>query len=84
MITSVFRSLIWPSLFQIAGFCPSKTSSSPDSSSARGELSAEPRVHCLVLLLRKENAGHHVPALVKGNAFTAQQPQKKRFAFHCV
>ncbi|KAM6077550.1 dynein axonemal assembly factor 8 isoform 2-T2 [Theristicus caerulescens] len=51
---------------QIAVFCPSKISSSPDTSSARGELSAEPRVHCLVLLLRKENASHHVPALVKG------------------
>ncbi|KAM6379269.1 dynein axonemal assembly factor 8 [Pluvialis apricaria] len=51
---------------QIAVFCPSKTSSSPDTSSARGELCAEPRMHCLILLLRKENAGHHVPALVKG------------------
>ncbi|KAM6299298.1 dynein axonemal assembly factor 8 [Aegotheles albertisi] len=50
---------------QIAVFCPSKISSSPDSS-ARGELSAEPRTHCLILLLRKENAGHHIPALVKG------------------
>ncbi|XP_075371351.1 dynein axonemal assembly factor 8 isoform X3 [Mycteria americana] len=51
---------------QIAVFCPSKMSSSPDTSSARGELSAEPRVHCLILLLRKENASHHIPALVKG------------------
>ncbi|KAM6054412.1 LOW QUALITY PROTEIN: dynein axonemal assembly factor 8 [Chlamydotis macqueenii] len=51
---------------QIAVFCPSKISSSPDSSSARGERSAEPRVHSLILLLRKENASHHIPALVKG------------------
>ncbi|XP_072734083.1 dynein axonemal assembly factor 8 isoform X2 [Ciconia boyciana] len=51
---------------QIAVFCPSKMSSSPDTSSARGELSAEPRMHCLILLLRKENASHHIPALVKG------------------
>ncbi|KAM9016116.1 dynein axonemal assembly factor 8 [Ara ararauna] len=50
---------------QVAVFCPSKISSSPDSS-ARGELSAEPHMHCLVLLLRKENACHHIPALVKG------------------
>ncbi|XP_032851289.2 dynein axonemal assembly factor 8 isoform X2 [Tyto alba] len=50
---------------QVAVFCPSKTSSSPDSS-ATGELSAEPRTYCLILLLRKENASHHIPALVKG------------------
>ncbi|XP_032560034.1 uncharacterized protein C16orf71 homolog isoform X1 [Chiroxiphia lanceolata] len=50
---------------QIAVFCPEKSSSSPDSP-ARGELPAEPRGHCLVLLLRKENASHHIPALVKG------------------
>ncbi|KFP66600.1 hypothetical protein N322_12697, partial [Cariama cristata] len=48
---------------QIAVFCPSKSSSSPDSSSR--ELPVEPRTHCLILLLRKENASHHVPALVK-------------------
>ncbi|KAF1537510.1 hypothetical protein FQV19_0011422, partial [Eudyptula minor] len=51
---------------QIAVFCPSKISSSPDTSSARGELSTEPRMHCLILLLRKENASYHIPTLVKG------------------
>ncbi|XP_054067001.1 dynein axonemal assembly factor 8 [Rissa tridactyla] len=51
---------------QIAVFCPSKISSSADTSSARGDLSAEPHVHCLILLLRRENASHHIPALVKG------------------
>ncbi|XP_066834101.1 dynein axonemal assembly factor 8 isoform X7 [Anser cygnoides] len=51
---------------QIAVFCPRKISSSPANSSARGELSAEPRAHSLILLLRKENASHHIPALVKG------------------
>ncbi|XP_050173782.1 dynein axonemal assembly factor 8 [Myiozetetes cayanensis] len=50
---------------QIAVFCPGKSSSSPDRP-ARGELPAGPRRHCLVLLLRKENASHHIPALVKG------------------
>ncbi|KAM6320086.1 LOW QUALITY PROTEIN: dynein axonemal assembly factor 8 [Podargus strigoides] len=50
---------------QIAVFCPSKISSSP-ASSAIGELSAEPCMHCLILLLRKENVCHHTPALVKG------------------
>lgn len=76
-------SLMWPSLFQVAVFCPSKTSSSPDSS-ARGEFSAETHMHCLVLLLRKENACHHIPALVKGNISTAQQPGKRRVAFQCM
>ncbi|XP_064886968.1 dynein axonemal assembly factor 8 isoform X6 [Columba livia] len=51
---------------QISVFCPSKISSSPGTCSARGELSPEPRMHCLILLLRKENASHHVPALVTG------------------
>ncbi|XP_065501125.1 dynein axonemal assembly factor 8 [Caloenas nicobarica] len=51
---------------QIPVFCPSKISSSPDTCCARGELSAEPRMHCLILLLRKENASHHAPALVTG------------------
>ncbi|KAM6249800.1 dynein axonemal assembly factor 8 [Porphyrio hochstetteri] len=51
---------------QIAAFCPSKISSSPDTGCTGGELSAEPRVHSLVLLLRKENANHHAPALVTG------------------
>ncbi|XP_031451155.1 uncharacterized protein C16orf71 homolog isoform X2 [Phasianus colchicus] len=51
---------------QIAVFCPGKISSFPENSSARGELSAEPHVHCLVLLLRKEDASHHILALVKG------------------
>ncbi|KFU86746.1 hypothetical protein M959_05353, partial [Chaetura pelagica] len=50
---------------QVAVFCPSKISSSPGSS-ARGDLPAESHVHSLVLLLRKENAGHHIPALVTG------------------
>ncbi|XP_067162073.1 dynein axonemal assembly factor 8 isoform X3 [Apteryx mantelli] len=50
---------------QTAVFCPSKISSSADTSSERGELSVEPRMHCLILLLRKENASHHIPALVK-------------------
>ncbi|KFP76155.1 hypothetical protein N310_01998, partial [Acanthisitta chloris] len=50
---------------QIAVFCPSKGSGSP-ASPARGEFPAEPHVHCLLLLLRKENVSHHVPALLKG------------------
>ncbi|XP_027539325.1 uncharacterized protein C16orf71 homolog isoform X3 [Neopelma chrysocephalum] len=58
---------------QIAVFCPGKSSSSPDSP-ARGELPAEPRRHCLVLLLRKENASHHIPALVKGLMDELAQP----------
>ncbi|KGL84667.1 hypothetical protein N309_05024, partial [Tinamus guttatus] len=48
-----------------AVFCPSKISISADTNSERGELSVESRMHCLILLLRKENASHHIPALVK-------------------
>lgn len=55
-------------VFQMAVFCPNKTSSPPDRRSSREEFPVESRLHCLLLLLRKENAGHHVPALVKGNA----------------
>ncbi|XP_040540132.1 dynein axonemal assembly factor 8 isoform X2 [Gallus gallus] len=51
---------------QIAVFCPGKISSLPENSPARGELSAESRERCLVLLLRKEDASHHILALVKG------------------
>ncbi|XP_066186189.1 dynein axonemal assembly factor 8 [Sylvia atricapilla] len=50
---------------QIAVFCPGKSSSSP-AGPAGGEVPAGPRRHCLVLLLRKENARHHIPALVTG------------------
>eukprot|EP00076_Gallus_gallus_P045480 XP_025011018.1 uncharacterized protein C16orf71 homolog isoform X2 [Gallus gallus] len=51
---------------QIAVFCPGKISSLPENSPARGELFAESRERCLVLLLRKEDASHHILALVKG------------------
>lgn len=67
VITSGFSSLICPSLFQIAVFCPGKSSSSP-AGPAGGEVPGGPRRHCLVLLLRKENATHHIPALLTGNA----------------
>ncbi|XP_019363120.1 PREDICTED: uncharacterized protein C16orf71 homolog isoform X4 [Gavialis gangeticus] len=50
---------------QMAVFCPKKTSSPPDRSSSREEFPSEPRLHCLILLLRKENVGYHVPALIK-------------------
>nr|XP_054499931.1 dynein axonemal assembly factor 8 [Agelaius phoeniceus] len=47
----------------IAVFCPGKSSGSP-AGAAGGEVPGEPRRHCLVLLLRKENATHHIPALL--------------------
>ncbi|XP_053848489.1 dynein axonemal assembly factor 8 isoform X4 [Vidua macroura] len=50
---------------QIAVFCPGKSSSSP-AGPAGGEVPGGPRRHCLVLLLRKENATHHIPALLTG------------------
>ncbi|XP_072791635.1 dynein axonemal assembly factor 8 isoform X1 [Taeniopygia guttata] len=50
---------------QIAVFCPGKSSSSP-AGPAGGEVPGGPCRHCLVLLLRKENATHHIPALLTG------------------
>ncbi|XP_038007546.1 uncharacterized protein C16orf71 homolog isoform X2 [Motacilla alba alba] len=50
---------------QIAVFCPGKSSGSP-AGAAGGEAPGGPRRHCLVLLLRKENATHHIPALLTG------------------
>lgn len=78
VLKSGFSLLIWSLLFQIALFCPGKISSFPENCSARGELSAEPHMRCLVLLLRKEDASHHILALVKGNAFSSQKPQHFR------
>lgn len=80
VITSGFSSLICPSIFQIAAFCPGKSSSSP-ADPAGGEVPAGPRRHCLVLLLRKENARHHIPALLTGNACPAQQPGRESLHF---
>lgn len=80
VITSGFSSPICPSFFQIAVFCPGKSSSSPDGA-AGGEVPAGARRHCLVLLLRKENARHHIPALLTGNACPAQQPEKESLHF---
>ncbi|XP_058278612.1 dynein axonemal assembly factor 8 [Hirundo rustica] len=50
---------------QIAVFCPGESSGSP-AGPAGGEVPAGPRRHCLLLLLRRENARHHIPALVTG------------------
>ncbi|KAI1233904.1 hypothetical protein IHE44_0004356, partial [Lamprotornis superbus] len=49
----------------IAVFCPGKSSSSPADPAGR-EFPAGAHRHCLVLLLRKENASHHIPALLTG------------------
>ncbi|XP_073492665.1 dynein axonemal assembly factor 8-like [Aquarana catesbeiana] len=49
---------------QVSIFCPDKP-----SPQLEGELYTalpKPRLHCLLLLLRRENAGHHIPALVQG------------------
>ncbi|KAJ6657589.1 hypothetical protein lerEdw1_002304, partial [Lerista edwardsae] len=51
---------------QEAAFCPPEASCPPDRSISGDRLAIQPRVHCLALLLRKENASHHVPALLKG------------------
>ncbi|XP_038007547.1 uncharacterized protein C16orf71 homolog isoform X3 [Motacilla alba alba] len=55
---------------QIAVFCPGKSSGSP-AGAAGGEAPGGPRRHCLVLLLRKENATHHIPALLTGGNLSA-------------
>ncbi|KAM4632486.1 dynein axonemal assembly factor 8-like [Discoglossus pictus] len=44
---------------QVPIFCPSKPSAHPDTNQW-------PRLHCLLLLFRKENASHHTPALIHG------------------
>lgn len=81
VIASGFSSLICPSLFQIAVFCPGKSPSSP-AGPAGEAVPAGARRHCLVLLLRKENARHHIPALLTGNACPAQQPGKESLHFN--
>ncbi|XP_069840194.1 dynein axonemal assembly factor 8-like isoform X2 [Dendropsophus ebraccatus] len=49
---------------QVSFFCPTKQSSHPED---KLNISIpEPHHHCLLLLLRKENAGHHTRALLQG------------------
>ncbi|XP_044160366.1 dynein axonemal assembly factor 8-like [Bufo gargarizans] len=49
---------------QVSVFCPNKPPAHPGE---KLDLSApEPPLHCLLLLLRKENAEHHTPALLQG------------------
>ncbi|XP_040212492.1 uncharacterized protein LOC120943324 [Rana temporaria] len=49
---------------QVSIFCPDKPS--PQLEGEPYTAVPEPRLHCLLLLLRRENAGHHIPALVQG------------------
>ncbi|XP_075035501.1 dynein axonemal assembly factor 8-like isoform X2 [Mixophyes fleayi] len=49
---------------QLSVFCPNKPSTQPQRDPCPSI--PEPRLHCLLLLLRKENAGHHTPALLHG------------------
>ncbi|XP_077774547.1 dynein axonemal assembly factor 8 isoform X4 [Podarcis muralis] len=51
---------------QVTVFCPREASYIPERSFLEDKLPSQTRVHCLALLLRKENASHHVPALLKG------------------
>ncbi|XP_060138762.1 dynein axonemal assembly factor 8-like [Zootoca vivipara] len=52
---------------QVTVFCPSEASYIPERSCfLEDKLPSQTRLHCLALLLRKENASHHVPALLKG------------------
>ncbi|XP_073504372.1 dynein axonemal assembly factor 8-like isoform X3 [Phyllobates terribilis] len=49
---------------QVSFFCPNKPSSPLEE---KPNVSAPaPHLHCLLLLLRKENAGHHTAALLQG------------------
>ncbi|XP_073409597.1 dynein axonemal assembly factor 8-like isoform X2 [Dendrobates tinctorius] len=47
---------------QVSFFCPNEPSFSPEEKPH----APAPHLHCLLLLLRKENAGHHTAALLQG------------------
>ncbi|XP_069590604.1 dynein axonemal assembly factor 8-like [Ranitomeya imitator] len=47
---------------QVGFFCPNKPSSAPEVKPS----APAPHLHCLLLLLRKENAAHHTAALLQG------------------
>ncbi|XP_077172689.1 dynein axonemal assembly factor 8 isoform X2 [Paroedura picta] len=51
---------------QAAVFCPREASGLPNGSGSGDSVPVQPRRHCLALLLRKENASHHIAALLKG------------------
>ncbi|XP_029432578.1 uncharacterized protein C16orf71 homolog isoform X2 [Rhinatrema bivittatum] len=51
---------------QITVFCPNKSFSPLAVKLYEEDPASEPRLHCLILMLRRENASHHVPALIKG------------------
>ncbi|XP_060117009.1 dynein axonemal assembly factor 8-like [Heteronotia binoei] len=50
----------------VAVFCPCEDSGLLDRSGSGDSCPVQPRRHCLVLLLRKENASHHIAVLLKG------------------
>ncbi|KAM3916827.1 dynein axonemal assembly factor 8-like [Leptodactylus fuscus] len=51
---------------QVPFFCPNKPLCHPEEKLQVNISDPEPLLHCLLLLLRKENAGHHTPALLQG------------------
>uniref|UniRef100_A0ACB8FKL9 Uncharacterized protein n=1 Tax=Sphaerodactylus townsendi TaxID=933632 RepID=A0ACB8FKL9_9SAUR len=51
---------------QVAAFCPGEASGPLDGSCSGDSCPDQSQRHCLALLLRKENAYHHVPSLLKG------------------
>ncbi|KAM6424570.1 dynein axonemal assembly factor 8 isoform 2-T2 [Liasis olivaceus] len=51
---------------QVMAFCPCKPSGIAERRHSEDHLLTQTYVHCLALLLRKENASHHVLALLKG------------------
>nr|DBA19356.1 TPA: hypothetical protein GDO54_015207 [Pyxicephalus adspersus] len=62
--TSKRAAMMNMSSSQVSVFCPNKP-----STQLEGELCntlPQRRLHCFLLLLRRENAGHHTPALVQG------------------
>nr|XP_014351953.1 PREDICTED: uncharacterized protein LOC106706083 [Latimeria chalumnae] len=58
----------------ISIFCQTPCSLNMDSKTDSKDPSGELPLHCLILLLRKENASHHMPSLLKGlmNEFAEQ------------
>ncbi|XP_075686586.1 dynein axonemal assembly factor 8-like isoform X2 [Rhinoderma darwinii] len=57
-------SMLNMSPIQVSFFCPNKPSTHPEEKFHA--LVPEPYLYCLLLLLRKENAAHHTPALLQG------------------
>ncbi|XP_069502974.1 dynein axonemal assembly factor 8 [Ambystoma mexicanum] len=65
-ISTKRANMLSMSASQISVFCRNKATCQLDSKPWHEDLAAEPHLHTLLLLLRKENVGHHILAMIKG------------------